>query len=84
VDGLACYLHHPTVCIGQTRGHSILTGVVPSRHAVVSGAPFRGVQGRRNWVFDVVLTVRVSERSNLMWRRPLLPGHAYPLSELSW
>jgi hypothetical protein len=32
----------------------------------------------------MVLTVKVSVRPNLIWRRWPLLGHAYPVLELSW
>jgi hypothetical protein len=43
---------------------------------------FGGYEAPRDSIFDVVLTVRVPERSNLMWRGPLLPGRTYPPLEL--
>jgi hypothetical protein len=65
VDELACYMRHPTVYNGQARGQSILTDAAPSRSAAMSGAPSRVVRGPRDWIFDVMLNVRVPERSNL-------------------
>jgi hypothetical protein len=42
VDGLACFLHRPTVYGCQTRGQSFPTGATPSRHAVVGSVAFLG------------------------------------------
>jgi hypothetical protein len=45
VDGLACPLHRPTVCVCQTIGHSFLSGAALSHRAIVgSGALLRGGQ----------------------------------------
>jgi hypothetical protein len=72
VDGLAYSLDHPMVCSHQRSGQSFLIGTGPSHHAVVV------------WIFDVAFTIWVPVRSKLIWRSPLLPGHAYPTSKLSW
>jgi hypothetical protein len=37
VDGLAYSLHCPTVCSGQMREQSVLTGVAPSHHTFWGG-----------------------------------------------
>jgi hypothetical protein len=42
MDGLACPLHHPTVCSCQTRGQSFLSGAALSRHAAMGGGAFLG------------------------------------------
>jgi hypothetical protein len=42
MDGLACWLHRPTVCSGQMRGQGIRTGTTPSHSVAVSDASFRG------------------------------------------
>jgi hypothetical protein len=45
VDGLACSLHHPTVCSRQRGGQSFLISDAPSCHAVMGGAIFSGGGG---------------------------------------
>jgi hypothetical protein len=42
VDGIACFLHRPTLCSRQTRGQSFLTGAAPSRRAALGGGAFPG------------------------------------------
>jgi hypothetical protein len=42
VDGLACSLHHPTICDHQTRGQSFLLGGASSHHAAVGCGTFPG------------------------------------------
>jgi hypothetical protein len=42
VDGLAYPLHHPMVCNRQTRGQSLLPGVILSCHVVVGGGALLG------------------------------------------
>jgi hypothetical protein len=84
VDGLACSLHRPTACGWQTRGLCCLTGVVPSHHSTVGCGPFLGVRSPWTWIFNVVLTVQVPVRPNLIWRSSSLLGCAYPMLELSW
>jgi hypothetical protein len=71
VDGLAYSLHHPMACGWQTRGLCCLIGIVLSHHSAVV------------WIFDVVLTVQVHVRPNLIWRSSPLPGCAYSTSESS-
>jgi hypothetical protein len=44
VDGLACILHHPTVCNRQTRGQCFLSGAVLSHRAIVGSGIFSGVR----------------------------------------
>jgi hypothetical protein len=66
VDGLACSLHRPTAGGWQTRGLCCLRGVVLSHHWAVGSGPFLGVRRPRVWIFDVVLTVRVPVRPNLI------------------
>jgi hypothetical protein len=63
--------------------------VLPGRRYPVSSLSsghglFLGVRSPYVWLFDVVLSVRVPVRPNLIWRSSPLPGHAYPVSELSW
>jgi hypothetical protein len=60
VGGLACPLHHPTVCGHQTRGQNFLSDVVLCHRAAVGGGAFPGVRDPRAWIFDGVLIVRVS------------------------
>jgi hypothetical protein len=83
VDGLACSLHHPTACGWQTRGMCCLIGVVLSHPSAMGSGPFPGMRSPQVWIFDVVLTVRVPVRLNLIWRSSPLSGRAYPVSELS-
>jgi hypothetical protein len=45
---------------------------------------FLGVGSPQDRIFDVVLTIWVTDGPDPSWRRLLLPGHAYPTSELSW
>jgi hypothetical protein len=40
VDGLACFLHCPTVCSWQTQVQCSLTGVAISHHVAVVGGAF--------------------------------------------
>jgi hypothetical protein len=42
VDGLACYLHHPTVCDCHTRGQSFLSGAALSHRVPVGDDAFFG------------------------------------------
>jgi hypothetical protein len=42
VDGLAYFLHRPTVYSHQRCGQIFLTGVAPSRHAAEGGGTFPG------------------------------------------
>jgi hypothetical protein len=77
-QGLAYFLHRPMVCDYQTRGQSLLTGAAPSHRATVGGGAFLGVRSSRDWIFDVVMTIGVPMRSNLMWRSSPLPGPTYP------
>jgi hypothetical protein len=46
--------------------------------------PFRGVRSPRGGIHDMVLTTRVHDAPNLMWRSLPLQGHAYLMLELSW
>jgi hypothetical protein len=57
-----------------------------SHHAAVASNTFPGggVQRSRDRIFVMVLTARVADGMNPLWRSPLFPGHAYPVSELSW
>jgi hypothetical protein len=41
------------------------------------------VQSPRDGLSDEVLTTRVHDGPNPLWRGPLLPGRAYPMLELS-
>jgi hypothetical protein len=85
MDGLAFFLHHPTIWGHQMRGQSFLIGVAPSCHAEVGGGTFlRGGVSPWDWTLDVVLTIWVLMRSNLMWRSLPLLGCTYPGLELSW
>jgi hypothetical protein len=40
VDGLACLLHHPTICNHQMRGHDFPSGAISSSHATVGDGAF--------------------------------------------
>jgi hypothetical protein len=40
MDGLACYLHRPTVCGHQTRGQSFLSGTALSHHITLGSGTF--------------------------------------------
>jgi hypothetical protein len=42
VDGLACFLHHPTICGCHTMGQSFMTSVAPSHRATMGGGAFLG------------------------------------------
>jgi hypothetical protein len=42
VDGLAYPLHHPTVCICQTRGQGFLSGAALSHRVAVDSGAFLG------------------------------------------
>jgi hypothetical protein len=59
VDGLAYFLHCPTVHNSQRGGLCSLTGTVLSHCSAVGHGPFSGVRSTRVWIFDVVLTVLV-------------------------
>jgi hypothetical protein len=64
VDGLACSLHHPTICNCQTRGWVFMSGTALSRHAAAGGGAFRGMRSPRTWIFAGVLTVWVPVSSS--------------------
>jgi hypothetical protein len=83
MDGLACFLHRPMVCVYQTRVQRFLTVTALSRHATVSGNAFLRVRGPWDGIFDMVLTIWVPDVPNPSWRSLLLLGCAYPASELS-
>jgi hypothetical protein len=85
VDGLACFLHRPTVYSCQMGGQRFVTGASLSYHIAVGSGAFLGdAKPPRVWIFDVVLTIRVPERLNLTWRSSPLPELTYQTSELSW
>jgi hypothetical protein len=84
VDRVACSLHRPTVCGWQTRYLCCLTGVVTSHRPTVGGGPFPVVRSPWAWIFDVVLTIWIPVRPNLIWRSMPLSGRDYLMSELSW
>jgi hypothetical protein len=83
MDGLACSLHRPMVYSHQRGGLCRLTSTALSCHATVGGGAFPRSVKPRVWIFNVLLTVRVPVRLNLSWISLPLPGHAYPVSELS-
>jgi hypothetical protein len=66
------------------RVQSFLTGAALFHRVTVGGNTLWGGARAPDGIFDVVLTIWVPARLNPSWRSPLLPGHAYPASELSW
>jgi hypothetical protein len=69
-------------------GGGDVDGLSLSRCVVVGGGAFfwrgGGCEAPRDLIFDVVLIVWVPEGLNFTWRSQILPGRAYPASELSW
>jgi hypothetical protein len=60
VDGIACPMHYPMVCVQQTMGQSFLSGVAPPIALYWAVAPLPGgCEAPQVWKFDVVMTVRV-------------------------
>jgi hypothetical protein len=60
LDGLAYYLHRPTVCSRQWGGQSFLTSTAPSRHVAVGGGVFSGGGGAKLLGLDILRGVHCS------------------------
>jgi hypothetical protein len=83
VDWLACPLHHPMAYSHQTREHSLLQGVVLSRHC--SGrCHLSGDVKLPGLEFCGELTAWVPILPCFTWSILFLAGYVYLMSEQSW